>query len=110
MIKYEKLNVLRRSSHYSLPLMWFFSYLFLAGLCLGFKSFGNQNPSGISTSPGRKKESNYFLLCGRKAKGIMSLLLFDATGVFSLSMPTQAAHSPPETRMSWSFLGISATG
>ena len=43
----------RHKSHLKLPLMWFFGCLLLAGLCLGFNSFGNHNPSRISSAPAK---------------------------------------------------------
>jgi hypothetical protein len=43
----------RRKSHLKLSLMWFLSCLLLAGLCLGLKSFGNQNLSRVPSLPAK---------------------------------------------------------
>ena len=43
----------RRSDAYKLPLGWFGGCLLLACLCLGFKSLGNQSPSGAPSAPAK---------------------------------------------------------
>ncbi len=57
MIKYDKHAEPRRPNPYWLPPGWFLGCLLLAGLCLGLKSFGNQNPSETPSVPAKTKHA-----------------------------------------------------